>query len=186
MSSAATAPWWSINEAPSVLGAGRGQALVAWLNERVAAPCPGLGRPGPLCPFVPQALRRGALHGVLHSGDPEVAGVRTHARRFAERWPASGREAGRQSLLVLFPDAYPGDVLHGVVIAIKPELLQSGLTCGEFHPHSDDRSARSRAVRIATSPLPLIAIRHLTAHDELFLEGHTEYGSLFEQWRGAR
>ena len=65
--------------------------------------------------------------------------------------------------------------------AIKPEFIQSMLTCGEFYPENDDRSVRNREYRVAKSPVPLLAIRYLSPHDELFLRLQPELYTIFLQ-----
>lgn len=178
--------WWTVTDAPEVLGE-RGVQLVSWLFDTVARPHPLLGRPGPLCPFVPAALRQGLLFGtVAAAADHPVLAVEEQAQLFLSSPPTSPDPVAiNKSLLVIFMEV-AGTALTDAVGQVKGRLITRELTCGEFYPESDDRSARTERVCVARSPVPLVAIRYLTPHDRLFLAKHPQYRPLFEQWEAHR
>lgn len=179
--------WWPVADAETVLGA-EGAALLAWLRLTVAAPEPRLGRNGPLCPFVPIALRQRLVFATMVESDAApVAVLEQHVRAFLAAPPVPpDPTALNKSLLVVFPSEVRGPSLTAAVREIKSGLIKRGLTCGEFFPDSDDRSAREQKVQVARSPVPLVALRYLSSHDRLFLNAHEEYGPLFEQWEAGR
>lgn len=174
--------WWAIGEAEAVLGP-TGRDLIRWIRETISKPNPALGRPGPMCPYVPAALRNQVLFGVIAEPDQEVLEVLyAQSERFiSDSLAVPDSAAELKSVLVLFPGRDGVDLRAAVDIA-KARLIEVGLTCGEFYPDSEDRSARTEVVRVARAPVPLIAIRFLTPHDELFLGSHPEYGPKFREW----
>jgi hypothetical protein len=88
------------------------------------------------------------------------------------------------SLIYAFPKMphSRAGILMEVRKTVKPTLIQAGLTCGEFYADNEDRSVRNASIRIASSPVPCIVVRHLTPHDKLFLESQPELYVLYEQW----
>lgn len=179
--------WWPVADGEAELGA-EGAALLVWLRRTVAAPEPRLGRSGPLCPFVPIALRQRLVFGTTVESDADpVVVLEQHVRAFLATPPVPpDPTALNKTLLVVFPSEVRGPSLTAAVREIKSGLIERGVTCGEFFPDSDDRSARGHQVRVARSPVPLVALRYLSSHDRLFLGAHEEYGPLFEQWEAGR
>jgi hypothetical protein len=176
-----------VTEASERLGEEPGQDLLRWIVEEVSRPKPELGRPGPLCPFVPPSLRARLLFAtVVDDAAAMAAAILREADAFLATAPArDARHGSLKSLLLLLPHAGADHGLDAVVDEVKPRLLRRGLTCGQFYPGSEDRSARSDDVHVARSPIPLVALRYLSAHDELFLGEHPEYRPLFEAWRAG-
>ena len=161
------------------------RVLASWLDERVSQRVPQLGRPGPLCPFVPVARRRRSIW-ICELGDAEAMTALSAAHAFDLLPP--GREsqgATHKCALVLLPQGLSAPGVAALADEIKPQLLAKGMTCGNFHPSADDRSARSREVLVADSPTPLLALRYLHHHDRIFLDGHPRYGQLYKRWAGG-
>ncbi|MEU3036777.1 DUF6875 domain-containing protein [Streptomyces griseoaurantiacus] len=180
--------WWEVDRAEDLLGGDAGSRLMSWLTDTVAAPAPELGRPGALCPFVRPALDARRLYGVVLDGAPEdpatEAAVRREAERFLTAEPVQpDPRSVHKSLLLVLPGAERQEEVTALVARIKLDLIKSGLTCGEFYPDCDDRSVRNERVRVATSPVPLIALRYLTKHDELFLRSQPTYYASYQEWR---
>lgn len=174
--------WWTISEAEKVLGL-VGSDLIMWIQETISKPDADLGRQGALCPYVPAALRSQLLYGVIADPTQEIGEALCAQAETFHNNPSAvpGKSAELQSVLVMFPGREGAD-LHEAVASVKGRFIETGLTCGEFYPDSEDRSARTQMVRVARAPVPLVAIRFLTSHDELFLGSHPEYGPKFRKW----
>lgn len=168
-------------------------ALAAWVADVVAAPEPALKRRGAVCPFLPPALDRD-LVGLVDAGDVpatvDALSARMHDEldaflRAAPRGSADGQQL--RSVLVAFPQLGEdgGEMVREVRVRVKPAFLARGATCGEFYPVSEDRSVRNPEHRVARSPVPCIAIRHATPHDELFLRSQPELYSVYRAWKGG-
>ena len=163
--------------------------VIDWLYNTVGKAHPQIQRSGALCPFVPPALDRDLLFLMIAediSYDlPAMVGYLERVRDTFLATPPNPpqKDAVYKSLLVVFPDvpkAQP-DLLKQVRIALKPSLLQHGITCGEFYPTNEDRSVRNSDYRIAESPVHLIAFRYLTPHDDLFLKSQPDLYPIFLQ-----
>lgn len=164
--------------------------LVGWILNFVAQPKPDLGRSGDVCPFVRSALEKNLifLAGSALDGSEmpklleEMAVLRPDFFELAEG--VAEQDRVYQSLLYAFPQIPQSraGVLMEVRKAVKPAFIQAGLTCGEFYVNSEDRSIRNACIRIASSPVPCIAFRHLTPHDKLFLESQPELYAIYERW----
>lgn len=173
-----TAPDWS-------------REIARWLASTVMRHDAALLRPGALCPFVAPAIVKDLVFmvdGGASTTDMESIVRVLHEQRclflgaFSD---AQDSEYMHKSLIVAFPGLLPHqwDILCDVRIAVKPSFIASGVTCGEFYPSSEDRSARNQRVRVARSPVPCVVLRYLSPHDELFLRTQPELYRLFLAWR---
>jgi len=182
------AGWYPVEDTAEMLGAQVSAELTSWLVDTVAAAAPELGRPGALCPFVRPALDARRLYAVVVPGSPEAAETEAATRREAAAFLTAppvqpDPRAVHKSLLIVLPDARNQREVTTLVQRVKLDLIRSGMTCGEFYPECDDRSVRNNEVKVATSPVPLIALRYLTKHDELFLRSQPQYYASYQEWR---
>jgi hypothetical protein len=162
-----------------------------WLKETVMKPDPRLGRRGAVCPFVATAVDEDVLWFSECSVDGDdrrslSRDLSWHAelfRKATKPLPTARRQT--TAVVVVYPHIMidKAAVLSEVRRETKPALLAEGLTCGEFYPMSDDRSARNTEMRIACSPVPCIAVRYLTNHDELFLRTQPALFEYFVRWQ---
>jgi hypothetical protein len=145
------------------------EAIAHWVADEVACPLPELGRKGALCPFVPQALRDGAIFATLDDHSDTLEAILERVRSEALRLRTT--TVDNASVLIVFtaPGVGQGPLLADASSALKAELLAQRMSCGEFYPDNDDRSARNPNVWVARSPLPCLALRPSTPHDRLFL-----------------
>lgn len=167
------------------------QALTIWLREYISRPHPELGRKGPICPFVPVALNADAvayhLQYEITGKDPDE--LREVLAHHLQRLPATGanwQEASLDSLIVALPDMVQEGwgVLDDVHAQLKDFAVERGLMIGQFHPGCDERSVRNDGFSVSRSPIPLLAVRHMSSHDILFLHERphwfAEYRSRFQ------
>lgn len=172
--------------------------LLHWLEETIARPHPDLGREGPICPYVPAAMRHNRLWLAIY---PEIDGrsksaikatIAGYQRLFCEEAGASARERGpargsvpeqaQSALLVVFP-CLPSEAigtLEEAMRELKLSFVAAGLMIGEFHPDSLAPGVHNAAFRPMVAPLPLVVVRRLSVHDILFLD---KSKPLFEAYR---
>lgn len=163
--------------------------VLGWLRNYIGAPSDRIGRPGPVCPFVPGALNAGAIRFSFHYGvDGCDAGelhglVSTELREFkATSEPPKSSGISLDSLLVVLPDAaeegWRGiDESYG---ALKDIAVGAGLMIGQFHPACAEPAVRNPAFPVSRSPIALYAVRHMAPHDALFLHAERDW---FEKYR---
>jgi hypothetical protein len=117
-------------------------------------------------------FRLGLLRG--HPTPDEVDEVMLAYRcRFLTEAPAEPRIRMYLTYLVLFPDLRPASwtsVIDSCQRRLKPAFVRSGLMLGQFHPGPPDEPGLwNTEFRPLNSPIPILAIRFMTARDAMFL-----------------
>lgn len=169
------------------------RGLVGWTADYIARPHPEMPRKGAICPYVQPSIERNFLFVKSSTlGDDEdglCEYMLAQATEFLSTAPTPpDPDSVYKSLIIAFP-AIPDEragILTVVRRKIKPAFLRSEITCGEFYNDSNDRSARNKELRIALAPVPCIAVRYLTPHDELFLRTQPDLYPIFKKWRRPR
>lgn len=193
-----TENWFSIKDLKNKIDAGIGfeentwvPTIVDWIYNTIAEPNVQMNRKGAVCPFVPYALDINLIYLTfpkkrLLNNNELVEYLHKQLQIFLDTEPYQpNKDAIYKSLLVAFPYFREDqeELVKKVSIEIKPNFLRFGVTCGEFYSSNNDRSVRNSDVLVAKSPVPLIAIRYLTPHDELFLQTQPELYKIFSQWK---
>jgi hypothetical protein len=148
-----------------------------WTQDFVAKPHSELGRPGPVCPFVPHSIRANSMQlAVIRAKnvEPEKFAeiVACYRDIFLETEPLSGVDAIRKTLLLVVPDIDIADahkVIDGTQKRLKSFFVESGLMLGEFHKHNQVPGAHNSNFRPFQSSIPMFAIRYMFESDVVFL-----------------
>jgi hypothetical protein len=169
-------------EASAALPAAR--IIFDWARDYLSRPHPDLGRPGPVCPYVPRSLRSADFWVTAHHGARPVLGELVQTILLYRDWfvrlePRHGRGAQLKTILVLFPDVTTADaplLVDRAQELLKTEFVRAGLMVGEFHPGPPSAPGLwNKAFRPLHSPVPLLAIRHMVPTDLPFLTGTPEH-----------
>jgi len=169
-------------DAPALTNADVHQLRLAncYMREFLSKPHPQLGRAGPVCPFVPKALKLSTMRvAMIHSGaGPAPAAMRELVRGFLPIFeslaPISGSTAVYKALLLLFPDVPLADaprLIDGTQAALKEECVSRGLMLGEFHLANNATGLHSPTFYPLRTVCPTLAIRHMVPNDLVFLTG---------------
>jgi hypothetical protein len=170
---------------------GIGQSLASWARDYLCRPHADLGRPGPVCPYMPRAMRLESVYLALVTG-PDATAPRLAARMHRyRRWMAAGPPDPDRALLVALPELAAGEyepVIEATQRRLKSDFVDEGLMIGEFHPGPPAAPGiRNAAFRPLYAPVPLLAVRRMVAADRPFLEedpGHrTAYRTRFPESR---
>ncbi|WP_433273626.1 DUF6875 domain-containing protein [Actinosynnema sp. CS-041913] len=154
------------------------RTVFEWAGDYLCAPHPELGRRGDVCPFTDTSLQRGLFFLSVHAGKPtsadELAELLLHYRDwFDELEPRTGASAQFKTIIVLFPDLTGPEewaVVDRTQELLKPEYTRNGLMVGEFHPGPPDKAGLwNPGFRPLSSPVPMLAIRHMVPTDFPFL-----------------
>ena len=153
-----------------------------YMREFLAKPHPLVGRKGPVCPFVPAALRYNSMYfsvvrtGHLESRGEVIARVKACARSFVTRFhelePTTGRKVAYKAVVLVFPDVPLRDaheVIDNVQLELKPEFVAKGLMLGEFHKHNNACGLRNPNFYPLRTPSPALAVRRIVPTDLVFL-----------------
>src|SRR4051812_16260708 len=118
---------------PSMIDAAT--TILNWAREYISKPHPDLGRPGPICPFVPPSIEKDLFYMKFHY---EIEG--TDFRRlkklllhytdiFLRECPMGDSEQSFKSLLLIFPQI-PDEratILDDVHALVKSDFVEDGL-----------------------------------------------------------
>ncbi|MBD2163729.1 hypothetical protein H6G04_04840 [Calothrix membranacea FACHB-236] len=149
-----------------------------WLQNFLAKPHADLGRPGPVCPFVPKAMKLNALRmRVIRSQNllaQEVENiVLPYLHTFLALEPKNQAEALNKSILLLFPDISHEEaprLIDSVQKKLKLLFVEAGLMLGEFHRRNQTPGLHNSHFRPLRSPVPMLVIRFMVESDLPFLE----------------
>ena len=163
--------------------------LVLWWTENFLTKAnKGLGRAGPVCPFVGPSIERKlfwltAIRGVPSDLDAFEQTVLGYRDWFRELPADSADDAQYKTILILLPDV-PVEKFSSIIDEtqkkLKPAFLHNQLMIGQFHPLSDEPGVQNRAFRPLQSPVPMLVIRYMTSGDIVFMKSDDgEYDPVF-------
>ena len=172
---------------------------LAWIQAFLVDPHPGMKRSRdsagePICPFAKPVLAENALYMTFHREvngksaeliESIVLGYRDPFKKSAPFHPA---DRYKKTLLVIFPEIPPAEtgVLDFVHSNIKPQFVHDGLMVAQCHERCEGRSVHNPALKVYTSPHPLMVIRHMALHDILFLEENESSFAAYDLRFGSR
>lgn len=163
---------------------------LAWVDDFVTQSNPDLGRPGVVCPFVPEAARRDLLQyfvvpvslppglGEEGNDDDYMAAIEPAIVRLRDQFLATRISDPRLRLLHSYLMVFRGldlapdraaMLIETMQRKLKPKFVEAGLMIGEFHPLSNALGLRNPEFRPLRSPIPLLSIRHMVEIDFVFL-----------------
>ena len=151
--------------------------ITEWAKNFLARPHPDLGRPGPVCPFVPHALKSNSIRlAAIRAKNLESSQVEEivlgYRNIFLEIEPQERESAINKVVLLVFPDVHLDDtdkLIDGVQKKLKPLFVKTGLMLGEFHNRTESPGLHNPKFRPLRSPIPILAIRYLVESDLPFL-----------------
>jgi hypothetical protein len=129
------------------------RAVADWIKAFVARPNNDLGRPGPVCPFVPGALERRTLwlapERVAGRCAPDVVELADYLKLFPSAQPVDGDETTYMVIVIVFADLAADraeDLLDDVVAQRGgPSYEEEGVVFGEFYGATKARRSSTRA-----------------------------------------
>ncbi|PPJ33674.1 hypothetical protein C5E45_04890 [Nocardia nova] len=154
--------------------------LRSWTVEYLCQPHPDLGRPGPVCPYTKHAVAGRFLWAAFIGGgeitpDFLTAVVGDMNDLFPLLPPEDEPDSRLKALLSVFPDLTRYDDLEAVQRSQKTEFVRHGLMLGQFYPGCTVAGLHNADFPALDSPLPLLAVRHMTPTDLAFLETRYEW-----------
>lgn len=153
--------------------------LMDWVYNYLCKPHPELGRPGPVCPFVPGALEKDTFFVTICAEQdliPEVVHqlLLQERERFLDMEPRLGNDAQFKTTLILFPNIpceEAKNLIDKTQARLREDFCKLGLMVGEFHDGPPDKGGLWNSnFRPLQCPVPLMAIRHMVPTDILFLK----------------
>ncbi|MGH9078938.1 MAG: DUF6875 domain-containing protein [Acidimicrobiales bacterium] len=170
------------------------QAALDWAQDFLGSPHPGLGRKGPVCPYIGHSFDKRLLFVTSRPESSCTDSQLPGAVRAARHWFNELQQrapVGHEHLvtvLVVLPriDRSTSAELDELHRALKDEFVAEGLMIGQFHPQCQARGLWSPAFRPLQSPVPLLAIREMVPSDLPFLIGRAQHAEVyFERYAPA-
>jgi|GEM_PF-382512 len=150
--------------------------IVHWVRRFLGRPNRDLGRPGPVCPFVPGAVAQDTVWLTLAEYGPSdraaiVEAVDRYRNRFLELEPKQGDLAQSKAILIVFPNLSSADaaLIDQVQFELKSSFVEEGMMLGEFHEQNESPGLRNPDFRPLRSPIPMLAMRYMVETDLPFL-----------------
>jgi hypothetical protein len=156
------------------------RAVADWIERFVVMPHEDLGRAGPVCPFVPEALQRKTLWLVSEQiAGRSVADVvelmNGYKTQLLHTQPTDGDGASYKVIVVVFTDlladrakALFDEILKELAV---PSYEEHGILFGPFYEGNDGTAIYNSGFRPFQSPAPLLFVRHGVISDwKFFLE----------------
>ncbi|NUT98793.1 MAG: EF-hand domain-containing protein [Saccharothrix sp.] len=142
--------------------------VAGWVRDYLCRSHPRLGRPGPVCPYVPAAVAAGTLWtAVVTDHVEDVVGLLEHYRTWFRARTAP--DEVHHALLVVLPRIGAAEV-ERAQRRCKTGFVRDGLMVGEFHGGPPPAGGvRNPYFRPLWSPVPVLAVRRMVASDLPFL-----------------
>jgi hypothetical protein len=159
------------------------RAVADWINAFVARPNSDVGRPGPVCPFVPAALEQHTLWLVpaqiagLSEGEV-VELMNGYKNLFLDTEPIDGEKANAKVIVVVFTDleaeraqAVFDDVQKHLSV---PSYADAGILFGPFFKGNQGTALYNSNFRPFQSPVPFLFVRNGVVSDWKFFLDNDE------------
>jgi Domain of unknown function (DUF6875) len=163
-------------------------AVADWIKTFVVRPHKDLGRAGPVCPFVPEALERKILWLAPEQiADLEVPAVveliNGYQRLFLDAQPTDGDDANYKVIVVVFTDLSADraqgvfdDVLQHLAV---PSYVEDGIVFGPFYEGHEGTAIYNSSFRPFRSPVPFLFVRHGVISDWKFFLDNEDWFNLW-------
>jgi hypothetical protein len=163
-------------------------AVADWITTYVVKPHKDLGRAGPVCPFVPEALERKILwlapERIADRDVPDVVElVNGYQRLFLDAQPTDGNNANYKVIVVVFTDLSADraqgvfdDVLQHLAV---PSYVEDGIVFGPFYEGHEGTALYNSSFRPFRSPVPFLFVRHGVISDWKFFLDNEDWLNLW-------
>ncbi len=155
--------------------------IASWTQNYLAQPHPKLGRPGPVCPFTPEALMRDTLRikvtRFVSEPAREIEQTVMACKEVFKGLEPTGEAAIFKALLMVFPDVSLEEapaLIDATKDRLKPLFVKSGLMLGEFHENNSGSGLHNEQFQPLRSPIPMLVIRFMVSSDLVFLNRDTD------------
>lgn len=148
-----------------------------WIKNFLTKPHPNLGRSGPVCPYVPHALKTNSIQlGVIRAQNLQLQEIEelvlSYKDIFLKIDPQNKETELTKTILLIFPDIKLEDtsrLIDSVQQKLKEFFVDAGLMLGEFHKRNHSPGLHNSNFYPLQSPIPILAIRFMIESDLPFL-----------------
>jgi len=143
--------------------------VATWIRRFVAQPCAEMGRKGPVCPFVPYALKLDTIRLMIVRPAPiDLQQALTGYAETFRNLPSEPTTKMFNFLLLLIPEIEEG-VLRRTAKRMMPFFAANHMMVGPFGPNYQVASVRNPAYQdVWRAPKPIIGFRWMVQDDTVF------------------
>jgi hypothetical protein len=168
-------------------------SVADWIKTYVVKPHKDLGRAGPVCPFVPEALERKTLwlapEQIADRDVPDVVElIDGYHRLFLDAQPTDGDDADYTVIVAVFTDLSADraqgifdDILQHLAV---PSYVEDAIVFGAFHEGHEGTAIYNSSFRPFRSPVPFLFVRHGVISDWKFFLDNEDWLSLWARRYG--
>ena len=154
------------------------RAMACYVRCFLGKAHPMVGREGPVCPFVPTALRYDTIriaiirHDMCSTRDEIAHLVTRMISIFQTMPPLTEQKTPYKAIILTFPDVtldQASSLIDDVQRELKVMFVSQGLMLGEFHLQNQAHGLRNEHFYPLRTPYPSLAIRNMVPSDLVFL-----------------
>jgi hypothetical protein len=168
------------------------RTVAAWIKAFIARPHDGLGRAGPVCPFVPGAVERKTLWlAPEHMAGRSLADVIEPIngyQRFLDAQSTDKDDVNYKAIVVVFTDLpldrageFLDDVLEHLAV---PSYVRDGFALGGSYEGNEAPAIHNPSFRPFTSPVPFLLVRQGVVDDWKFFLDSDDWLNLWARRYG--
>jgi len=165
------------------------RSVADWIRTFVARPHKDLGRPGPVCPFVPGACERKTLWlAPERIADRSVSDVvqlmNGYKKLLLRAQPVEGDDTSYKAIVVVFTDLSADRAKEYLDERQMQDFkrrsyAEDGVVMGDFHQRNEGSAIRNRSFQPFKSPLPFLLMRHAVISDWMFFLDNEDWLGLW-------
>jgi len=149
-----------------------------YVSQFLAKCNPHVGRPGPVCPFVPSSLKANVLRLVAVDTTADTTCediaqlVLWMKSLFLKMEPQTGRASLNKAIVIIFPKLITTQQRLAVDVvqeSLKEKFVEDGMMLGEFHRCNASSGLRNTNWFPLRTPHPCLALRFMVPTDIPFL-----------------
>lgn len=165
-----------------------------WAISYLSKPHEKLGRPGPVCPFVPQGIKKKSIfmaYYLCHK-DTNMKDIQKAIQQYKDCFQQlenSKRLGSKYSALIIgfiHADAQVkplNDIVESIQQLYKSSFIKQQLMIGQFFDGCQAGGIHNESFKPFNAPVPIIGIRKLMPQDIVFLtDTHEHMQSYIEQF----
>ncbi len=152
--------------------------LTQWSHEYLTQPHDELGRPGPVCPFISQAVAKCLLWATFLDGDVGVSTLDTVVDDMYDRFvhlTTISDWKRPHALITVLAELSDHTVIDEVHAARKTQFVERGFMLGQFYPGCSQPGLWNHDFHPLDTPWPMIVARNMMTTDLPFLIARTDW-----------
>ncbi|MDG3010854.1 hypothetical protein G4X40_11910 [Rhodococcus sp. D2-41] len=162
----------------------RAREFVAWSRSYLTHPHPGLGRPGPVCPFAAPAIAHRHLWAAFvdsrnspYTDNDDDAMTPLVDDMYELFVTLTGRRPGKvpHALVTVFEGLNDNAVIDAAQARHKTRFVEHGFMLGQFYDGCPQEGLWNRDFRPLSTPLSMLVARNMMTTDLPFLLEHREW-----------